>query len=164
MEILVPILGILAGIIIPLSVFIWLYLESKDKNRTILAISKNLDDPSKIQDLVNILEERKKQPIDYRRTGVITLFTGAGLFLLGLFYLGSILKGVGALVAASPALVPPLAASLAAHDLPPLAGPAAPVAPVDALVAAPAAVAGREGGGRRSGQRWLGRLPLGLLP
>jgi len=100
MEILVPILGILAGIIIPLSVFIWLYLESKDKNRTILAISKNLDDPSKIQDLVNILEERKKQPIDYRRTGVITLFTGAGLFLLGLFYLGSILKGVGALVAA----------------------------------------------------------------
>ena len=40
MEILVPILGILAGIIIPLSVFIWLYLESKDKNRTILAISK----------------------------------------------------------------------------------------------------------------------------
>ena len=100
MEILVPILGILAGIIIPLSVFIWLYLESKDKNRTILTISKNLDDPSKIQDLVNILEERKKQPIDYRRTGVITLFTGAGLFLLGLFYLGSILKGVGALVAA----------------------------------------------------------------
>ena len=100
MEILVPILRILAGIIIPLSVFIWLYLESKDKNRTILAISKNLDDPSKIQDLVNILEERKKQPIDYRRTGVITLFTGAGLFLLGLFYLGSILKGVGALVAA----------------------------------------------------------------
>ena len=97
---IVPILGILAGIIIPLSVFIWLYLESKDKNRTILAISKNLDDPSKIQDLVNILEERKKQPIDYRRTGVITLFTGAGLFLLGLFYLGSILKGVGALVAA----------------------------------------------------------------
>jgi len=100
MEILVPILGILAGIIIPLSVFIWLYLESKDKNRTILTISKNLDDPSKIQDLVNILEERKKQPIDYRRTGVVTLFTGAGLFLLGLFYLGSILKGVGALVAA----------------------------------------------------------------
>ena len=100
MEILVPILGILAGIIIPLSVFIWLYLESKDKNRTILTISKNLDDPSKIQDLVNILDERKKQPIDYRRTGVVTLFTGAGLFLLGLFYLGSILKGVGALVAA----------------------------------------------------------------
>ena len=98
MEILVPILGILAGIIIPLSVFIWLYLESKDKNRTILAISKNLDDPSKIQDLVNILEERKKQPIDYRRNGVITIFVGVGLFLLGYLALGRVLEGVGALV------------------------------------------------------------------
>ena len=43
--------------------------------------------------------ERKKQPIDYRRTGVITLFTGVGFFLFGIFFLGSILKGVGSLVA-----------------------------------------------------------------
>ena len=97
---LIPILGILVGIIIPVSVFVWIYLLSKDKNKTILEISKNLDDPSKVQDLIDLLEDRKKEPIDYRRTGVVTLFTGIGLFLFGVFFLGFILKGVGALVAA----------------------------------------------------------------
>ena len=97
---LIPILGVIAGIIIPLSVFIWLYLESKDKNRTILEISKNLDDPAKMENMIDMLDERKKEPVDYRRNGVITLFTGLGLFLFGVFFLGSLLKGVGALVAA----------------------------------------------------------------
>ena len=97
---IVPIFGILVGIIIPLSVFVWLYLESKDRNKTILEISKNLEDPSKIEDMIGMLDERKKEPIDYRRTGVVTLFTGLGLFLFGVFFLGSVLKGVGALVAA----------------------------------------------------------------
>ena len=99
-ETIVPVLGIMSGIIIPVSVFIWLYFESKDKNKTIIEISKNIDDPSKIEDLIGMLDERKKEPIDYRRTGVVTLFTGIGLFLLGVFFLGGILKGVGALVAA----------------------------------------------------------------
>ena len=97
-EIVVPALGMLTGIIIPVAVFVWLYLESKDKNKTILEISKNIDDPSKLEDLVALLDERKKQPIDYRRSGVVTLFVGIGLFLFGVFFLGNILKGVGALV------------------------------------------------------------------
>ena len=97
---IVPVLGIMTGIIVPVSVFVWSYFESKDKNKTILEISKNIDDPSKVEDLINMLDDRKKEPIDYRRTGVVTLFTGVGLFLFGVFFLGSILKGVGALVAA----------------------------------------------------------------
>ena len=101
LELLIPILGILTGIIVPVSVFIWLYFESKDKNKTILEISKNIDDPSKLEDLIGMFDERKKEPIDYRRTGVVTLFTGVGLFLFGVFFLGSVLKGVGALVAAT---------------------------------------------------------------
>ena len=100
MELLIPILGILTGIILPVSVFIWLYFESKDKNKTILEISKNIDDPSKLEDLIGMFDERKKEPIDYRRTGVVILFTGVGLFLFGVFFLGSVLKGIGALVAA----------------------------------------------------------------
>jgi hypothetical protein len=97
-EIVIPSLGIMTGIIVPIAVFVWLYLESKDKNKTILEISKNIDDPSKLEDLVGLLDERKKQPIDYRRSGVVTLFVGIGLFLFGVFFLGNILKGVGALV------------------------------------------------------------------
>ena len=99
-ETMIPVLGIMTGIIVPVSVFIWLYFESKDKNKTILEISKNIDDPSKIEDLIGMLDERKKEPIDFRRTGVVTLFTGVGLFLFGVFFLGSVLKGVGALVTA----------------------------------------------------------------
>lgn len=99
-EVIIPMFGIFTGIIVPVSVFIWLYFESKDKNKTILEISKNIDDPSKMEELIGLLDERKKDPIDYRRTGVVTLFTGVGLFLFGVFFLGSILKGVGALVAA----------------------------------------------------------------
>ena len=98
-EIIIPSLGMMTGIIIPLGIFVWLYLESKDKNKTILEISKNIDDPSKLEDLIGLLDERKKQPLDYRRSGVVTLFVGIGLFLFGVFFLGNILKGVGALVA-----------------------------------------------------------------
>ena len=100
MENLLPILGILTGIIIPVSVFIWLYLESKDKNKTILEISKHLNDPAKLEDLLGIFDERKKQPIDYRRGGVITIFVGVGIYLLGYVAMGSFFVGVGYLVGA----------------------------------------------------------------
>ena len=90
-------LEILIPIIVPVSVFVWLYFESKDKNKTILEISKNIDDPSKVEDLIGMLDERKKEPIDYRRTGVITIFIGFGLLLFGLVNI-TILKGVGLLV------------------------------------------------------------------
>ena len=70
-ELIIPVLGIMTGIIVPVSVFIWLYLESKDKNKTILEISKNIDDPEKIESLISMLDERKKEPIDYRRTALI---------------------------------------------------------------------------------------------
>ena len=98
MENLIPIFGILSGMVIPLAVFIWLYYEGKGKRETILEISKQLDDPSKLQELLRIFDERRKEPIDYRRNGVITIFVGFGLYLLGYLALGSILKGVGALV------------------------------------------------------------------
>ena len=97
-ELIIPILGMLTGIIIPLAVFVWQYKDAKGKRETVLEISKNLDDPSKLQELLNILEERKKEPIDYRRSGVITLFVGLGLYFLGFFALGRVLEGVGALV------------------------------------------------------------------
>ena len=98
MENLIPIFGIISGMVIPIAVFIWLYYECKGKRETVLEISKNLEDTSKVEDLLKIFEERKKEPIDYRRNGVITIFVGAGLWLLGYIALGIILKGVGAMV------------------------------------------------------------------
>jgi len=97
-ELIIPILGMLTGIIIPVAVFIWQYYDAKGKREAVVEISKHLNDPSKLEELLEIFDERKKEPIDYRRGGVITIFVGAGLFCLGYFFLGSVLKGVGALV------------------------------------------------------------------
>ena len=98
MENIIPLFGMLIGVIIPVSVFYWQYKEGKEKNKTIIEISKNIDDSSKLDELLSIFDERKKEPIDYRRNGVITIFVGIGLYLLGYYAIGNILKGVGALV------------------------------------------------------------------
>ncbi len=97
-EITIPILGMLTGLLISISVFIWLYYDAKGKREAIVEIAKHLGDSMKMEELLTLFDERKKEPIDYRRGGVITLFVGVGLFLFGVFFLGSILKGVGALV------------------------------------------------------------------
>ena len=68
----------------------------RDKYNAMIEISKNLKDPSEIKELLGDLK-KKKEPIDYRRSGVITLFVGIGLFLFGIFFI-DILKGVGLLV------------------------------------------------------------------
>ena len=96
---LIPFFGMLVGVIIPLGAFVLVYYESKNKNETIIEISKNLDDPSKAEELIKIFDTRKREPIDYRRSGVITLFVGAGLYMLGFIAFGKFLEGVGALVA-----------------------------------------------------------------
>ena len=97
---LVPVLGVLTGIIIPLGIFVWLYLSDKNKNETILEMAKQIDDPEEIKELIRTLNsgDKPQKPIDYRRNGVITLFSGIGLFIFGIFFLGQIMKAVGALV------------------------------------------------------------------
>ena len=95
---LIPFFGILAGIIIPVSVFLWLYHEGKDKNKTIVEIAKHMDDPSKAEEFLHILDERKKEPIDYRRGGVITAFVGIGIYIFGFLSMGDFFEGIGLLV------------------------------------------------------------------
>ena len=95
---IIPIIGMIIGLIIPIAAFYWQYMDAKGKREVALEIAKNLDDPSKVEELLRIFDERKKEPIDYRRGGVITLFVGVGLYMLGVLAFGSILKGVGALV------------------------------------------------------------------
>mgnify|MGYP001602064352 CR=1 FL=1 len=97
---LIPLIGVLTGIIVPVSVFIWLYKDEKNKRAAVIEIAKNLDDPTKVEELVAIFDERKKEPIDYRRGGVITLFVGLGIYLLGVNSLGGLFEGIGWLVGA----------------------------------------------------------------
>ena len=96
----IGLLGILSGMVIPLGVFVWLYFDAKNKRAAIIEIAKTIDDPSKVEELISKLDdEKKKEPIEYRRGGTITIFVGIGLYLLGVTALGPVLKGVGLLVA-----------------------------------------------------------------
>ena len=97
---LVPILGVLTGIIIPLAVLFWLDQDDKDKRPTVLEIAKHLDDPRKVEQLLGIFDERKKEPVDYRRGGLITLPVSLGIYLLGIIVLGRFFEGIGLLVGA----------------------------------------------------------------
>ena len=97
------IMGLLTGwvaILMPvLLVWVIFYFSTKndkEKYATMVEIAKNLENPSDVEDLLENFRE-KKRPIDYRRTGVITIFIGLGLFLFGLVNI-AILKGVGLLV------------------------------------------------------------------
>ena len=90
--ILMPVL--LVGVI-----FFFVSKMERNKYNAIIEVSKNLDDSSKIEEILDTLNDKKK-PIDYRRSGVITLFVGVGLFLFGIFSSIDILRGVGLLVAA----------------------------------------------------------------
>jgi predicted tellurium resistance membrane protein TerC len=100
---LTHVLGVLTGwiaILMPV-LLIWVIFyfstkNDKEKYATMVEIAKNLENPSDVEDLLENFKE-KKRPIDYRRTGVITIFVGLGLLLFGLVSI-SILKGVGLLV------------------------------------------------------------------
>jgi|TARA_B110000967_G_scaffold55963_1_gene57426 hypothetical protein len=90
--ILMPVL--LVGVI-----FFFVSKMERSKYNAIIEVSKNLDDSSKIEEILDTLNDKKK-PIDYRRSGVITLFVGLGLYLLGWTIAISVVQGAGLLVAA----------------------------------------------------------------
>ena len=98
--ILIPIIAVSLPAIIIWIVFVYESRNKKNKYNTIIEVSKNLSDPEEIRELIESLtDDKKKSPIDLRRSGVITIFIGAGLFMLGWIAIGGILEGVGALVA-----------------------------------------------------------------
>ena len=96
--ILIPIIAVSLPAIIIWIVFVYESRNKKKKYDTIIEVSKNISDPEEVRNLIESLS-KKKSPIDLRRSGVITIFIGAGLFMLGWIALGEIFKGVGALVA-----------------------------------------------------------------
>mgnify|MGYP001269654013 FL=1 len=95
---MIPIVGMLTGIAIPLAAFFWQYLEGKERRATILEISKTIDDPDRLDELMSMLDEKKSEPTDIRRGGVITLFVGIGIVALGKVAMGSLFAGLGLLI------------------------------------------------------------------
>jgi len=97
---IIPIIALSLPAIIVLIVFVYESKNKKKKYDTIIEVSKNISDPEEIRDLIKSLDDnKKKSPIDLRRSGVITIFIGAGLFMLGWIAIGSVVEGAGALVA-----------------------------------------------------------------
>ena len=88
--------AILMPVLITWVIFYYAWKMDKDKYGAMVEISKNLKDPSDIEDLLENFKEKKK-PMDYRRNGVITMFLGLGLFVFGLVQL-KFLIGVGVLI------------------------------------------------------------------
>ena len=95
----VPYVAILMPVLIVGVIFFFSNKIERHKYNAIIEVSKNIDNPSKLEEIIDSLNDKKK-PIDYRRSGVITFFVGLGLFLFGAVSSIDILKGVGLLVAA----------------------------------------------------------------
>ena len=95
----VPYVAILMPVAIVFVIFFFVTKIERQKYNAIIEVSKNLDDSSKVEEILDTLNDKKK-PIDYRRSGVVTLFVGLGLYLLGWTIAISAIQGAGFLVAA----------------------------------------------------------------
>lgn len=97
--VLIPILGILLPAIIVWIVFVYNTRNNKNKYDAIVAASQNINNPEDIKELLGGLKDRKSS-LDLRRSGVVTIFVGIGLFFLGYFGLQErAVYGIGLLVA-----------------------------------------------------------------
>ncbi|NBW84997.1 MAG: hypothetical protein EBR50_06775, partial [Proteobacteria bacterium] len=87
-------------VLILLVIFIYDTKNKKNRYDTLITISKNVNNPDDIKEILESLVDRKS-PTDYRRSGVITIGVGVGLFLFDKFGLGTdVISGVGLLILA----------------------------------------------------------------
>jgi len=92
--------AVLMPVLILLVIFVFDSRNKKNRYDTLITISKNINDPEDIKEILESLVERKS-PTDYRRSGVITIGVGIGLFLFDKVGLGTdVISGVGLLVLA----------------------------------------------------------------
>ena len=97
--ILIPILGVLMPVLIVLVVFYFSSKEKKYKYDALIEASKNIKDTEEVKNLLESFKKGKKSNTDYRRTGLVTMFTGVGLAAFGYYGLrNDIVMGVGLLV------------------------------------------------------------------
>ena len=99
LSLLIPIFGILLPVLIIFVVFFYESKNKKNKYNALIEVSKNMKDSDEIKDLLNSFRQRKKSNTDYRKTGLVTIFTGVGLAAFDYYGLKTdIVFGVGLLV------------------------------------------------------------------
>ena len=92
--------AVLLPVFILLVIFVYDAKNKKNRYDTLITISNNINNPEDIKEILESLVERKS-PTDYRRSGVITIGVGVGLFLFDKIGLGTdVISGVGLLVLA----------------------------------------------------------------
>ncbi len=99
LSLLIPIFGILLPVLIIFVVFFYESKNKKNKYNALIEVSKNMKDSDEVKDLLNSFRQGKKSNTDYRKTGLVTIFTGAGLAAFDYYGLKTdIVFGVGLLV------------------------------------------------------------------
>ncbi len=99
LSLLIPIFGILLPVLIILIVFYYESKNKKNKYNALIKVSKNMKDSEELRDLLESFKKGKKSNTDYRKTGLVTIFTGVGLAAFDYYGLKTnIVFGVGLLV------------------------------------------------------------------
>ena len=109
MEFLIPIFVVLMPVLLVWVIFAYNTKSDKNNYETIIEVSKNIKDNEEIKEILESLTERKKSSTYFRKTGLITIFVGIGLYALDYYGIGifanhlfgidwSIVQGVGFLV------------------------------------------------------------------
>lgn len=99
LSLLIPIFGILLPVLIVFVVFFYESKNKKNKYNALIEVSKNMKDSDEVKDLLNSFRQGKKSNTDYRKTGLVTIFTGVGLAAFDYYGLKTdIVFGVGLLV------------------------------------------------------------------
>lgn len=99
LSLLIPIFGILLPVLIIFVVFFYESKNKKNKYNALIEVSKNMKDSDEVKDLLNSFRQGKKSNTDYRKTGLVTIFTGVGLAAFDYYGLKTdIVFGVGLLV------------------------------------------------------------------
>ena len=97
--VLIPIISVSIPVLIVLIVFYFSSKEKKYKYDALIEATKNIKDTEDVKDLLESFKKGKKTNTDYRKTGLVTMFTGVGLAFFGNYGLrNDVVMGVGLLV------------------------------------------------------------------
>ena len=96
--VLIPIIAVSIPVLIVLVVFYFSSKETKYKYDALIEATKNIKDTEDVKGLLESFKKEKSNT-DYRKTGLVTMFTGVGLAAFGYYGLKTdVIMGVGLLV------------------------------------------------------------------